>query len=79
MYSKDDHDRFCKRVVSSDNDVKSLTESPWNLAPMLYNQLSTVVVANDRVRNHDIDNIDFRRFLLSLPDNKTEGLLGYLP
>ncbi|CAF3724890.1 unnamed protein product [Rotaria sp. Silwood1] len=100
MYSKDDHDRLCKRVVSSDNDVKSLTESPWNIAPMLvfrnevrtninnygvfdetikYNQLSTVVVANDRVRNHDIDNIDFRRFLLSLPDNKTEGLLGYLP
>ncbi|CAF1563358.1 unnamed protein product [Rotaria sp. Silwood1] len=31
----DDHDRLCKRVVSSDNDVKSLTESPWNLAPML--------------------------------------------
>jgi len=46
---------------------------------MKYNQLPTVVVANDRVRNHDIDNIDLRRFLLSLPDNKTEGLPGYLP
>ncbi|CAF4292024.1 unnamed protein product, partial [Adineta steineri] len=23
---------LCKRVVSSDNDVKSLGQSPWNLA-----------------------------------------------
>ncbi|CAF1513910.1 unnamed protein product, partial [Rotaria sordida] len=75
----DDYDMLCKRVLSSDNGVKSLRESPWNLAPMLYNQLPTVVVANDRVLNHDIDNIDLRRFLLSLPDNKTEGLPGYLP
>lgn len=91
---------LCERVVSSDNHVKSLAESPWNIAPMLVfrnelrtninnycvfdetikcNQLPTVVVANDRVRNHDIDNIDLRRFLLALPDNKTEGLPGYLP
>ncbi|CAF3445441.1 unnamed protein product, partial [Rotaria sp. Silwood2] len=96
----DDYNMLCKRVISSDNDVKSLGESPWNLAPMLvfrnevrtninnycvfdetikYNQLPTVVVANDQVRNHNIDNIDLRRFLLSLPDNKTEGLPGYLP
>ncbi|CAF4028446.1 unnamed protein product [Rotaria magnacalcarata] len=96
----DDYDMLCKRVVSPDNDAKSLRESPWNVAPILvfrnevrtninnycvfdetikYNQLPTVVLANDRVQNHDIDNIDLRRFLLSLPDNKTEGLPGYLP
>ncbi|CAF4065605.1 unnamed protein product, partial [Adineta steineri] len=96
----DDYNMLCKRIVSSDNDVKSLGQSPWNLAPMLvfrnevrtninnycvfdesikHNQLPTVVVANDRVRNHDIDNTDLRHFLLSLPDNKTDGLPGYLP
>lgn len=37
------------------------------------------MVANDRVRNHEIDNVDLRRFLLSMPDNKIEGLPGYLP
>ena len=43
------------------------------------NQLPIVIVANDQVRRHDIDNADIRRFLLCLPDNKTEGLPGYLP
>ena len=38
-----------------------------------------MIVANDQVRRHDIDNADIRRFLLCLPDNKTEGLPGYLP
>ncbi|CAF5080130.1 unnamed protein product, partial [Rotaria magnacalcarata] len=38
-----------------------------------------VIVAHDRVRNHEIDSDDLRRFLLSIPDNKTEGLPGYLP
>ena len=43
------------------------------------NQSPIVIVANDQVRRHDIDNAEIRRFLLCLPDNKTEGLLGYLP
>ena len=43
------------------------------------NQLSIVIVANDQVRRQDIDNAEIRRFLLGLPDNKTEGLAGYLP
>ena len=43
------------------------------------NQLPIVIVANDQVRRHDIDNAEIRRFLLCLPDNKTEGLPGYLP
>jgi hypothetical protein len=43
------------------------------------NQLPIVIVANDQVRRHDIDNAEIRRFLLGLPDNKTEGLPGYLP
>ena len=43
------------------------------------NQLPIVIVANDQVRRHDIDNAEIRRFLLRLPDNKTEGLPGYLP
>ena len=43
------------------------------------NQLPIVIVANDQVRRHDIDNAESRRFLLCLPDNKTEGLPGYLP
>ena len=43
------------------------------------NQLPFVIVANDQVRRHDIDNAEIRRFLLRLPDNKTEGLPGYLP
>ena len=38
-----------------------------------------LIVANDQVRRHDIDNAEIRRFLLCLPDNKTEGLPGYLP
>ncbi|CAF4134374.1 unnamed protein product [Rotaria magnacalcarata] len=38
-----------------------------------------VIVAHDRVRNHEIDSDDLRRFLLSIPDNKTEGLPGYFP
>ena len=42
------------------------------------NQLPIVIVANDQVRHHDIDNAEIRRFLLGLPDNKTEGLPGYL-
>ena len=43
------------------------------------NQLPIAIVANDQVRRHDIDNAEIRRFLLCLPDNKTEGLPGYLP
>jgi hypothetical protein len=43
------------------------------------NQLPTAIVANDQVRRHDIDNAEIGRFLLCLPDNKTEGLPGYLP
>ena len=43
------------------------------------NQLPIAIVANDQVRRHDIDNAEIRRFLLGLPDNKTEGLPGYLP
>ena len=43
------------------------------------NQSPIVIVANDQVRRHDIDNAEIRRFLLCLPDNKTEGLPGYLP
>ena len=43
------------------------------------NQLPIVIVANDQVRHHDIDNAEVRRFLLCLPANKTEGLPGYLP
>ena len=42
-------------------------------------QLPIVIVANDQVRRHDIDNAEIRRFLLRLPDNKTEGLPGYVP
>ena len=38
------------------------------------NQVPIVIVANAQVRRHDIDNAEIRRFLLSLPDNKTEGL-----
>ncbi|CAF1257771.1 unnamed protein product [Rotaria sordida] len=96
----DDYKMLCKRVVSPENEVKSLREAPWNSATMLVfrnevrtninnycvfdeskknNYLPMVVVANDRVRNVEIDNIDLRRFLLSIPDNKTEGLPGYLP
>ncbi|CAF3724853.1 unnamed protein product [Rotaria sp. Silwood1] len=97
---KDDYKMLCKRVVSPENEVKSLREAPWNSATILVfrnevrtninnycvfdqskknNYLPMVVVANDRVRNVEIDNIDLRRFLLSIPDNKTEGLPGYLP
>ncbi|CAF1044643.1 unnamed protein product, partial [Didymodactylos carnosus] len=43
------------------------------------NQLPIVIVANDQVRRHGIDNAEIRHFLLCLPDNKTEGLPGYLP
>jgi hypothetical protein len=43
------------------------------------NQSPIVIVATDQVRCHDIDNAGLRRFLLTLPDNKTEGLIGYLP
>ena len=43
------------------------------------NQSPIVIVANDQVRRQDIDNAEIRRFLLCLPDNKTEGLPGYLP
>ena len=43
------------------------------------NQSPIVIVANDQVRRHDIDNAEILRFLLCLPDNKTEGLPGYLP
>ena len=43
------------------------------------NQLPVDIVANDQARRHDIDNAEIRRFLLCLPDNKTEGLPGYLP
>ena len=43
------------------------------------NQSPFVIVANDQVRRHDFDNAEIRRFLLCLPDNKTEGLPGYLP
>ncbi|CAF4063536.1 unnamed protein product [Rotaria sp. Silwood1] len=96
----DDYKMLCKRVVSPENEVKSLREAPWNSATILVfrnevrtninnycvfdqskknNYLPMVVVANDRVRNVEIDNIDLRRFLLSIPDNKTEGLPGYLP
>ncbi|CAF4990080.1 unnamed protein product [Rotaria sp. Silwood1] len=96
----DDYEMLCKRVVSPENDVKSLREAPWNSATMLVfrnevrtninnycvfdeskksNHLPMVLVANDRVRNHEIDSVDLRHFLLSIPDNKTEGLPGYLP
>jgi hypothetical protein len=44
-----------------------------------HEQLPIVLLAQDRVRNHEIDNVDLRRFSLSLPDNKIEGLPGYLP
>jgi hypothetical protein len=44
-----------------------------------HGRASIVLLADDKVRNDDIDNADLRRFLLSLPDNKTEGLPGYLP
>ncbi|CAF2933371.1 unnamed protein product [Rotaria sp. Silwood2] len=95
-----DYELLCKRVVSPENDIKSLREQPWNSATILvfrneirtninnycvfdeskkFNQLPMVLVANDRVRNHEIDSNDLRRFLLSIPDNKTEGLPGYLP
>jgi hypothetical protein len=43
------------------------------------NQSPIVVVAIDQVRCRHIDNAELQRFLLSLPDNKTEGLAGYLP
>ena len=43
------------------------------------NQIPIVSVANDQVRRQDIDNVEIRRFLLRIPDNKTEGLPGYLP
>ena len=43
------------------------------------NQLPIVILANDQVRRHDTDNAEIRRFLLCVPDNKTEGLPGYLP
>ena len=43
------------------------------------NQSPIVIVASDQVRRHDIDNAEIRRFLLRLPDNKTEGAPGYLP
>ena len=41
-------------------------------------QLLIVIVANDQVRRQDIDNTEIRRFLLRIPDNKTEGIPGYL-
>lgn len=44
-----------------------------------FNQSPVVIVAIDQVRCQHIDNVDIRKFLLSLPDNKTEGLPGYLP
>ncbi|CAM4843382.1 unnamed protein product [Rotaria magnacalcarata] len=98
--NNEDYELLCKRVVSPENDIKSLREPPWNSATILvfrneirtninnycvfdeskkYNHVPMVIVAHDRVRNHEIDSDDLRRFLLSIPDNKTEGLPGYLP
>ncbi|CAF2131081.1 unnamed protein product [Rotaria magnacalcarata] len=98
--NNEDYELLCKRVVSPENDIKSLREPPWNSATILvfrneirtninnycvfdepkkYNHLPMVIVAHDRVRNHEIDSDDLRRFLLSIPDNKTEGLPGYFP
>ena len=51
----------------------------WLNLEITSNQLPIAIVANDQVRRHDIDNAEIRRFLLCLPDNKTEGLPGYLP
>ena len=64
---------FRNEVRTNINNYCVFDESKKN------NHLPMVVVANDRVRNLEIDNIDLRRFLLSIPDNKTEGLPGYLP
>ena len=62
------------------NEVRTIIN---NLSVFEYstrlNQLPIAIVANDQVRRHDIDNAEIRRFLLCLPDNKTEGLPGYLP
>ena len=61
------------------NEVRTIIN---NLSVFEYstrlNQLPVVIVANDQVRRHDIDNAEIRRFLLCLPDNKTEGLPRYL-
>ena len=51
----------------------------WLSLEIRSNQLAIVIVANDQVRRHDIDKAEIRRYLLCLPDNKTEGLPGYLP
>ena len=51
----------------------------WSNLEIRSNQLPIVVVANDQVRRHDTDNAEIQRFLLCLPDNKTDGLPGYLP
>ncbi|CAF5195936.1 unnamed protein product [Rotaria magnacalcarata] len=88
--NKEDYELLCKRVVSPENDIKSLREPPWNSATILvfrneirtninnycvfdeskkYNHVPMVIVAHDRVRNHEIDSDDLRRFLLSIPDN----------
>ena len=42
------------------------------------NQLPIIIVANDQVRHHDIDNAGILHFLFCLSDNKTEGLSRYL-
>ncbi|CAM4818432.1 unnamed protein product, partial [Rotaria magnacalcarata] len=91
--NNEDYELLCKRVVSLENDIKSLREPPWNSATILvfrneirtninnycvfheskkYNHVPMAIVAHDRVRNHEIDSDDLRRFLLSIPDNKTE-------
>ena len=38
-----------------------------------------VIVAMDQIHSRTIDHAELQRFLLSLSDNKTEGLPGFLP
>jgi hypothetical protein len=44
-----------------------------------HQHVEMVVVADDKMWNHETDNIGLRRFLLSITDNKTEALPGYRP
>ena len=51
----------------------------WFNQEITSNQLPLVIVSNEQVRCHAIDNAEIQRFSLCLPDNKTEGLPGYQP
>ncbi|CAF1372502.1 unnamed protein product [Didymodactylos carnosus] len=71
--TREDYEFLCTRVVGPNNIVKSLNFPPWKDAVIL------IYLNELRTELNDGERTELRSHVLSLPDNKTELLSGYLP